>query len=371
MRSLLAGALVMAAGAASAQNPTGQPSSANGSELLARVKIAETQVRCFASLRSPLFVDRLVEGQVVAVGPVVGEAGEFREVRLPGGVTGFVHKTFSTEPKDGYVQTTRPNVAFRYRPQTGEAPVVPLEKDTPLRYLGEEGEWWRVRCERVPGYLLVAELDLFPEPNPTLTASAGELKQVREKEWQDAVATRDAKLAESAALTAIEAKLDDVERRLVAESQRPTGEQDLGPIRQELDALVPSIPAGTPAVERGAMLQSKLRMQQLALDAAKLIATPPANDPRATEVVEPRVPDRLSFDATGWIRRKSGHGELSEYRLEKGGKLLLYVDCRSGRYDLRLFEGCEVGIQGVLSRPDAESVRVVDVAKLHVLSTAK
>lgn len=362
MRLLIAGVLLPAVlGTVPAQEAT--------PVVLARIKVAETNLRCFASSRSPLFADRLVEGQVVAVGAAEGEQGQFRVVELPSGVTGYVHKDFVTPPDAGILKTKRPNVAFRYRPQTGEAPVKTLELDSALAWLADEGDWIKVRCTSVPCYLPVAELDLFDTPNETLTASAAALAQTREREWREAVASREQKVAAAAALAAVEAKLDEIERRLLAESQRPTAEQDLAPIRTDLDAMIPEIQPETTASERATALQGKLRMQQLTLDAAKLIATEPARDPTAADVGQPHVPDRLSFDATGWLQRRPGHGQVSEFRIEKGGKLLLYVDCRSGRYDLARFIGCEIGITGVLSRPEPDSVRVIDVGKLHVLST--
>ena len=55
----------------------------------------------------------------------------------------------------------------------------------------------------------------------------------------------------------------------------------------------------------------------------------------------------------------------------KGGKLMYVVTCSSGRYDLRMFDGVEVGIRGGKSRPSVDSVRELDVLKLEVLQLGR
>ena len=103
----------------------------------ARVIATETQVRCFASDRSPLYGDRLVEGQIVVVGD---QEGEYRVVRLPLGATGYVHKKFATDAGDGKVEATAARVSFRYRPKSSEVPALVMSKGATLFYLGEEGD---------------------------------------------------------------------------------------------------------------------------------------------------------------------------------------------------------------------------------------
>ena len=66
----------------------------------AKITSPDVQPRCFAGPRSPVYDDVLTEGSVVKVGEVVGE---YRRLLLPLGVTGYVHKKFTTEPQEGLV----------------------------------------------------------------------------------------------------------------------------------------------------------------------------------------------------------------------------------------------------------------------------
>ena len=74
------------------------------------------------------------------------------------------------------------------------------------------------------------------------------------------------------------------------------------------------------------------------------------------------------FDATGWVHYDSGglRGEPS-LRLEKAGQLIIMLTCSSQRYNLRIFDGMEVGLNGSRFRADELSFRSLDVQKLEVL----
>jgi SH3-like domain-containing protein len=346
-----------------AAKPASNPSAAAGG--FARVQAAETRVRCFAGDRSPHFEERLVEGQFVQVGDV---AHGHREVRLPQGMTGWVHKKFVTAPEQGMVTTNGTNVAFRYRPQSGEAPVTMLKKDALLFCLGEQGEWWRVRSPDVTGYLPEAELQVFATPNPTIEAGWRDLEQNRQQAWKEATAAIAQKSEAAAALQRQTTKLGELQQALRAETAKPIATQDLAPIEQALAALIAELPADSAERTRATELQAQLARQNVLVTAAKTVTEPPKEDAKAKDLVPPRVEDPLGrFDATGWLRHRSSAAGIERFRLEKGGQLLCYLDCSSGRYDLSLFQGCEVGITGSRDRPHAQGVRVIDVQKLEVI----
>jgi len=82
------------------------------------------------------------------------------------------------------------------------------------------------------------------------------------------------------------------------------------------------------------------------------------------------------FDCRGWLERRQISGEEEpSYLLRWAGDQVAEVVCFSGRYDLSVFAGCELGVNGrevrgplggaigVASRP-----RQIDVARLEVLA---
>ena len=352
-----------AASVPSADTNAGNPSAANSG--FARVQVAETKVRCFAGDRSPCFDERLVEGQFVQVGDV---AHGHREVRLPQGMTGWVHKKFVTNPEQGMVTTNGTKVAFRYRPQSGEAPVLLLKKDALLFCLGEQGEWWRVRGPDVSGYLPEAELQVFQSANPTIEAGWRDLEQNRQQAWKEATAAIAQKTESAAALQRQGTRLTELQQAFRAETGKPAAAQNLEPIEVGLAALLAELPAECAERTRADELQNQLARQGVLVTAARTVSEPPKEDSKAKDLVPPRIEDPLGrFDATGWLRHRSSASGIERFRLEKGGQLLCYLDCSSGRYDLSLFQGCEVGISGSRDRPHAQGVRVVDVSKIEVI----
>ena len=77
------------------------------------------------------------------------------------------------------------------------------------------------------------------------------------------------------------------------------------------------------------------------------------------------------YDARGVLERKSRAGEPHRYVLRWGPDLVCEVRCESGRYDLDLFAGYELGLKGLLtySSPDALLVErpVLEVGRIEVL----
>jgi len=85
----------------------------------------------------------------------------------------------------------------------------------------------------------------------------------------------------------------------------------------------------------------------------------------------PTPPVRRRFDAAGWLMFRPGVDDFSPFRVVKGGRLLYYVTCRNGRYDLQDFVGREVGLRGSIERPASAAVRVVDTDRLVILSSGR
>ncbi|MDF1798845.1 MAG: hypothetical protein P1V81_06690 [Planctomycetota bacterium] len=77
------------------------------------------------------------------------------------------------------------------------------------------------------------------------------------------------------------------------------------------------------------------------------------------------------YDARGVLERKSRAGQPHRYVLRWGPDLVCEVRCESGRYDLDLFAGYELGLKGLLTyaSPDALLVErpVLEVGRIEVL----
>ena len=173
----------------------------------AQVADASVELRCFPTENSPTFGDTMVDGAVV----IVGESyGDFRQVVLPLGPVGYVHKKFATEPAGGMLMTAGNNVAFRYRPRSGEAPVELLPDQTELLVVGEDGDWWQVRFRAGQAWMPLAALRVFDEPNDTLVASYAELGKQQRKVVDDLELARVQAAAEAQYRADLQRRLDTI-----------------------------------------------------------------------------------------------------------------------------------------------------------------
>ena len=85
-----------------------------------------------------------------------------------------------------------------------------------------------------------------------------------------------------------------------------------------------------------------------------------------------RIPDPLaSYDASGWLEYHPRNELGRRFSVQKGEQILFWVNCSSGRYDLSLFVGAEIGIRGPDHRPAAESLRMLDAQRIQVLSAPR
>jgi hypothetical protein len=339
--------------------------------LYARVIGKEVPVRCFASQRSPFYEDILREGDVVMVGEATGE---FRKVMLPLGVVGYVHRDFATAPVDGVITTTRPSVSFRYRPKVAEAPPQLLEQGTKLRYLAAEGtSWWKVRMTPAAAWVPIKEIQVFEEATPTLVKSYDALARLHAEQCAEA--------AEAFAKADAEARLRQEQLAKVAGLREQLQTTCDLPEEQQLPKL-------TALAATLAELQKELEKESAADVSARLLAADIKNHRTAVEAVLvlrekpkpatdvkplPRIADRSArprFMATGWLRvdrRAPGHWR---FRLEKGRKPIAYITCQTGRYNLQLFDGLELGVRGSRSVGGEPVAPVIDVVRLEVLSVA-
>lgn len=330
----------------------------------ARIVVDETQPRCFAGGRSPFFSDRLAKGQIVRVG---AQVGDFYALSLPQGVTGYVHKDFSTEPTEGMVQASGTNVSFRYRPKTSEVPAAMMPKGTALHFLADEDEWWLVRYPGAEAYIAAAEIELV-EDTDEVFAGWEELAKTRRGEWSDAVMQREAAQAAAEELERQRGELAALVERLQTITQESTTQPDFSGLLADVDKLLAALPEETPEHDRATGLRAEIEKQERLTRAVYLVGTEAPKENRAAEILLPQPEDPLDrFDAVGWLRYERPFGRAARFALVKGGRMMFEVTCSSGRYDLSMLDGVEVGIVGSKSRPDAESIRRLDALKIEIL----
>jgi hypothetical protein len=332
----------------------------------ARVEAESVKVRCFASINSPMYEEAFPKGTVLSVGEAVGE---FRRVQIPMGVVGYVSKKFATAPAKGMVHTTGNKVSFRYRPtpsRRAEQPVTRLKDGTELMYLGEQGDWWKVRMNTEAAYLAIKDIQVFQTANVTLEKSHAALLHKHQTEWQGA-----AKAYETAAglvaLNKVRSEtLEGLRTSYVAELKKPLDTQELGSVMAGITALGADLPKGEPLMTAVQALERAVKTQQVILDARALLATTPlaAKMPVVKVIKTPGDP-LARLQHLGWLRHSPNSTGPTAYHLSKGGRIVCYVKCSTERYDLSMFDGVEVGVIGTGNAADSSSY--VDVSEIVVL----
>ncbi len=334
---------------------------------MASVMAATATLRVWPTANSPVYEGTVAKDTVLRVGR--SEAG-FREVLLPLGPIGFVHKSFANEPTaEGKVAVKSKSVAFRYRPKSGEAPVTTLPEGTELWVTGEQDEWWKVRNASTVCWVLDTEIQVFDNPPETMTLAFAEFEKVQRAE----VTSRIEAIAKDLEATKIakerREKLAALHGDFATELKKAPREQKLAGIAAATDELLAQAQNDAdlkPLVEE---FKRRIGTQQWVVEATIVRDEQPKPVEGLTQMAPAVVPDALDrFQAIGFLRWVKGLTGAGRYVVEKGGKQLFEVNCQSGRYDLSLFVDCELGLIGASRRPNFESLRVLDVEKIEVLA---
>ncbi|MBK8098575.1 MAG: hypothetical protein IPK26_15805 [Planctomycetes bacterium] len=345
------------------------PAAKPAADALGTVLVDTVAVRVWPTANSPHFDEVLRRGQVVGVGRT--QAG-FRQVLLPLGPPGFLSKKYASESTAGKVRTVGKAVSFRYRPKSGEAAVALLEEGVELPVIGESDEWWRVRHAAIEAWVPEAEVQVFDQPPETMKLAFAELRKVHEAEagaWQAKVAA-----AQEAARqeTANRQVVGELEARFAAELKKPLGTQQLEPIATALTEIAGKLPADSALLPTLQALQKRVKNQQWAVDATALRDAEPMPAIDITTPGPKEVADGLErFAAIGWLRHEKPLGGIGRYLIEQGGQTLFVVACSSGRYDLQVFVGREVGLIGPKRSPSGQELRILDVEKIEVLGARR
>lgn len=361
-------ALALACSIAPAQDAGAPPQEPAAGVAYGKVVVDEVRLRCWsgAVATPPLFEDALVKDQVVQLGR--SENG-FRAVVLPLGPLGYVSKRFAATADDGTVTSKGAKVAFRYRPRTTEAPVAQLADGTALYVVGEEDDWYRCRVPGIEAWVAAAEVQVVDGQDPAVLAAWEQLAQKQRAEMQarlDAIAAQ-RQLDEQNRIDLAAVKV--VEDAFAAELQKPVAEQKFDPLSQALDKLVATLGEKSEARVAVAALQKRIETQRWIAEATAVTREKPPVDEAAKPVPPPT--DRLErFESIGWLRYERHLTGGGTYYLEKGGRRQYVLSCSTGRFDLALFVGREVGVIGPRRQPPADTMGTLDVERIEVLGSA-
>ena len=335
----------------------------------ARVERA-VELQVWSTELSPKYAETLPEGAVVRVGDTRGVC---REVVLPFGARGYVHKNFTSElAGDGTVASTATKVSFRYRPQTGEAPVAFVEKGQEFVVVGEEGDWWVVRYPEQRAWVPADALLTFDstsgaDGDATLVGAYTELAKQHHAEGQAFVEGIAAAQAAAARASEHATKLEALRGMFAEERSKPVAEQSYDAVRAALDAFVATLAEDDDAQRIAAGLREQIETQKMIVEATQFVEDEPPPAEIDVASIKPVADPLAGFDAIGWLEvRKPLTGE-AQIALVKGGQVLHWLTCTTGRYDLRMFDGLEVGMNGPRNRPNWQSIRTLDVERIEVL----
>lgn len=329
--------------------------------------LAEGRIRCFPTVNSPFYEDTFPKGATLAVGR--SENG-FRQILLPIGPVGYVHKEFAVAGEDGKGATKAgKKVAFRNEPKSGRAPIALLDESNEMWIVGEHESWWRVRNPAAECWLPEAEVQVFEQPPETMVKAVAELTKVHRGE----VEARIVAMQQAAERRRVEQQqleqMRALQDLLATELKKPAHERKLQPIGGAVDTLIAQLAQESSLRGDAEELKRRITAQQWVVDATNVLVAEPVPAADVPDVGPGIVRDPLDrFQAVGFLRWERGLIGPGRYVVEKGGQPLYVVSCDSGRYDLALFIDMEVGITGPRRRPATESLRLLEAEKIEVLA---
>jgi hypothetical protein len=175
----------------------------------------------------------------------------------------------------------------------------------------------------------------------------------------------------------VEAERALAEARTAIERETEKEAPDYAEARRALERVIAMAPTGATAAQARLELENVQRLEEVAVlraDLARLREQRLAELDQRQRVIEARsrAKDPLgeSFLARGILVREAGPGGEPRFVLHFGGQATAAIACSSGRYDLDLFTGFEIGVggeeQGAAPGLPAGASRV-DVARIEIL----
>ncbi|MFK7739178.1 MAG: SH3 domain-containing protein [Planctomycetota bacterium] len=334
-----------------------------------RVIADEAPLRCWSGTVAapPVYEDVLKKGQIVRLGRT--ENG-FRAVEMPLGPVGYVSQRFAVEDESGVVRSKGNKVAFRYRPRTSEAPVAQLAAGTVLHVVSTEESWFRARVAGVEAWVANAEVQVVAS-DPEVVAAYEQFKLGLEKEVQarlDLIAAeQEIKARSRVDLEAVEV----VESAFRKEMQKPIGQQKHVPLMAALSKAVAEMDEDSSARAVAASLHKRIKTQKWIVDASDLLKSEPPVADEGIKIQSAPKDGLKRFESIGWLRYSSRLSSPGIYYLEKGGRQQHVLTCNTGRFDLSMFVGREIGVIGPRRTPLGDQVGSLDVERLEVLGNGR
>lgn len=348
--------------------PNGQdPAPVEAAVVYGKVVVDGVRPRCWSSAVAapPAFEDVLKKDQVIRLGR--SENG-FRQIILPLGPMGYVSKRFSNEADDGTVTTKGLKVAFRYRPRTSEAPVAQMPDGTTLHVVALEDGWYRARVAGIECWLAEAEVQVVPSDPEVVTAYqafADASKAAMQARLDQIAVAHKQKQQDGIDMEAVKV----LEAAFRKEMDKPSGEQQFEPLKGALEKAVAEVAEGGQARTALAGLKKRIETQQWIVEAMEVSTSKPPMDNKPV-VKAPK--DKLDrFESIGWLRYERRLAGPGVYYLEKGGRRQHLLSCNTGRFDLSLYVGREVGVIGPRRTPVADTLSVLDVERIEVLGAVR
>ena len=161
-----------------------------------------------------------------------------------------------------------------------------------------------------------------------------------------------------------------VEAAFRKELAKASGDQQFSGLAKALAKVEKTLQKDGSARTAAASLRKRIETQQWVNEAVQITEEQP---PEIKQPARPEQPkDRLErFEAIGWLRYQTKLAEPGFYYLEKGGRRQFLLSCNTGRFDLSLFVGREVGVIGPRRSPLGASLSTLDVERLEVLGSAR
>ena len=172
------------------------------------------------------------------------------------------------------------------------------------------------------------------------------------------------------------AKLAELHASIEAEAQEETS--DFAPLRAELEALSRSTPSGPLAVDTRRELEYLRNQEELAAlrldllaEKGRRIGEVRAKQDYAVEAGRAKDPLGDVFAARGALERRAGADGTARYYLRFAGRDVCEVASTNRRYDLEVFAGFEIGVNGAeipATGTSAGALPLLDVSRLEVLA---
>jgi len=236
-------------------------------------------------------------------------------------------------------------------------------------------DWIQIRTPQgVRGWALTSAIELAPVPELAAAIWEADWKEVMDAMGGSTTTPEpvDAATPTTGAEGAAAGGEDDLVRaRRMMNSSPPQYDEAKALYAEVLARVDPSSPLGE-AAKRGMMeadayesieaLQRKLEMERSNRERE--------NAERAIELELRRAgktPLMGKYDARGWLEPRNVGGE-TVWCLRFSGKDSCYVQCTSGRYDLGMFEGYEIGVVGSVVNEPGAAQATCDMRSIEVIA---